>query len=164
MKLKQRPRVNYSSIYVKVSKIHLTLRNNTIFVCLIVYDIFSFHPFPVRRKTNVRYFYNSDLNLVYLTGSDDDGYVECFYLASSSSATLDLTATETIQAKLMETHAHECKDIGNVLLMLAIIDPNSTIVYYKLSLGLISLESLRDERSSSFQHRTREHFQQNLTS
>lgn len=126
-------------------------------------DYFVSHQFSVRRKTNVRYFYNADLNLVYLTGNDDKGFLECFYLAVSSSATLDLTATETIRAKLSESHAHECEHIDNVQLMLAIVDPNSTIVYYKLSIGLISLESLREERSL-FQQKTRENCQPNSTS
>lgn len=103
--------------------------------------------FLVRRKTNVKYFYNADLNLVYLTVSNSDGAVECFYLANSSSATIDLTATETIRTKLIEAHAHECIDVNKVQLMLAIVDPNTTIVYYKLTLGLISLQSLKEERT-----------------
>lgn len=78
--------------------------------------------------------------------SNADGALECFYLAISSSATIDLTATETIRMKLLEKHAHECIDANKVQLMLAIIDPNTTIVYYKLTLGSVSLDSLKVER------------------
>lgn len=146
MKHRRRLHVNYSSNYVKVLKTLTIFSNSKI----------AFHGwfwlvsiFLVRRKTNVKYFYNPDLNLVYLTVSNADGAVECFYLASSSSATLDLTATETIRAKLIAAHAHECHDVDKVQLMLAIIDPNTTIVYYKLTLGLVSLASLKEERTLS---------------
>lgn len=94
----------------------------------------------------MKYFYDADLDLVYLTVCNVNNCIECFYLASPSSATIDLTATERIRTKLLHSHGHECRDVDKVQLMFAIVDPNTTIVYYKLSLGLISLDSLRDEQ------------------
>lgn len=104
--------------------------------------------FQVRKKANVKYFYNADLDFVYLTVSNADGYIECIYLASPSSATIDLTATETIRMKLIDSHANECPDPDMVQLILAIVDPNTTIVYYKLNIGLHTLDTLKAERIS----------------
>lgn len=81
--------------------------------------------------------------------SNADGYIECFYLASPSSETIDLTVTEAIRMKLIETHAHRCSEPDLVQLMLAIIDPNTTIVYYKLNIGLVTLDTLREQRLAS---------------
>lgn len=104
--------------------------------------------FPVRKKANVKYFYNADLDFIYLTMSNADGYIGCFYLASPSSSTIDLTATEMIRMKLIGAHTNECNEPDLVQLMLAIVDPNTTIVYYKLNIGLVTLETLKESRLS----------------
>lgn len=109
------------------------------------YFIFTF---SVRKKANVKYFHNDDLGFVYLTMSNANGFIECFYLASPSSATIDLTATETIRMKLIDAHANECNDPNAVKLILAIVDPNTTIVYYKLNIGLVTFETLKEHRLS----------------
>lgn len=105
--------------------------------------------FQVRKKANVKYFYNADLDFVYLTISNADGCIECIYLASPSSATIDLTATETIRMKLINSHGNECSDPDMVQLILAIVDPNTTIVYYKLNIGLHTLDPSKANRLSA---------------
>lgn len=86
------------------------------------------------------------MDFIYLTISNADGYIECFYLARLSSATIDLTATETIRTKLVNAHSNECPESDMVQLILAIVDPNTTIVYYKLNIGLVTLDMLKKQR------------------
>lgn len=109
--------------------------------------------FSVRRKSNVKYHYSKDLDLVYLSASDESHTIEDFYLASPSNATVNVSANESIRSKLIQAHAEECCDVDKVQLILAIVDPNTTIVYYRLSLGLVSLESLQNERQSMQLHK-----------
>lgn len=97
----------------------------------------------VRKKANVRYFYDADLDFVYLTISNTDGYIECFYLVNSSNETIDLTATEAIRTKLIAAHRNECSESDEIQLILAIVDPNTTIVYYKLNIGLVTSNPLK---------------------
>lgn len=108
--------------------------------------------FSARRKPNVKYHYNADLDVVYLSASDESGIIGDFYLASPSSATVNLCATESIRSKLIQAHAQQCHDVDKVQLILAIVDSNTTIVYYRLSLGLVSMQSVQNERKSMRLH------------
>lgn len=108
----------------------------------------------MRQKSNVKYYYNSEFNLIYLTVADDVNCIESIYLASVSSARLNMTATERIRNAILKNHAHECSSPENVQLILTIIDSNTTIVYYKLTHGMISLDSILEEGKSTRSKRT----------
>lgn len=103
----------------------------------------------MRQKINVKYHYNAEYNLVYLTEASETDQVESIYLVSASSAALNVTATERTRKALLQTHAHECSCPDKVQLILAIVDSNTTVVYYKLTHGLINFDSLREERKST---------------
>lgn len=77
---------------------------------------------------------------------------------------VNLTLTEPIHKALIQTHARECSDSGNVQLILAFVDPNTTIMYYKLTPGLFSLDSQRNERKSARQRIPENEFQNPTTS
>lgn len=72
--------------------------------------------------------------------------IESIYLACTSNASINLTATETIRNTLIQRHTKEWLDADDVNMILAIVDPNTTIVYYKLTLGLINLNSLKNDQ------------------
>lgn len=72
--------------------------------------------------------------------------IESIYLACTSNASINLTATETIRNTLIQRHTKEWRDADDVNMILAIVDPNTTIVYYKLTLGLINLNSLKNDQ------------------
>lgn len=93
----------------------------------------------------MKYYYSDELNLIYLTDNNANDTIDNIYLANTSNATIDLTVTETIRNTLIKRHTHECRDPKKVNLILAIVDANTTIVYYKLTLGLISLNTLKNE-------------------
>lgn len=93
----------------------------------------------------MKYYYSDELNLIYLTDNNANDTIDNIYLANTSNASIDLTATETIRKTLIQRHTHECRDPKKVNLILAIVDANTTIVYYKLTLGLISLNTLKNE-------------------
>lgn len=94
----------------------------------------------------MKYYYCDELNLIYLTINDADDMIDSIYLACTSNATINLTATESIRNTLMQRHTKECRDANDVKLILAIVDPNTTIVYYKLTLGLVNLNSLKNDQ------------------
>lgn len=93
----------------------------------------------------MKYYYSDELNLIYLTDNNANDTIDNIYLPNTSNATINLTATETIRKTLIQRHIHECRDPEKVNLILAIVDANTTIVYYKLTLGLISLNTLKNE-------------------
>lgn len=95
--------------------------------------------------------------MIYLTTSDPNGMIGSFYIASSSSANINLSATDLIRRTLIQSHAGQCND--RVDIILALIDANTTIVYYKLSIGMIGLETL--ENQPQLPRKTTENEQQN---
>ncbi|XP_055324981.1 uncharacterized protein LOC129579202 [Sitodiplosis mosellana] len=102
----------------------------------------------VRRKLNVKYYYNAEINKIYLTATNEVGAIESVYLPIPTSATVDLTANEPIFKALFAAHVHEISDPETVQLIFAFVDPTTTIAYYKLTLGMLSLNAMKIKRRS----------------
>lgn len=99
----------------------------------------------VRRKVNVKYHYSAELNQIYLTvGNENNDAIDSFYLAIPSNKTLDLTSTKPIQTALH--HAHEIREPENVPVNLAIVDSSTTIAFYKLTLGMSNLRTMKNKK------------------
>lgn len=92
--------------------------------------------FAVRKKLNVKYYFSEEFNCIYLTASDKNDEIDSIYLPITSNASINLIATETIHRTLIQKHAHESIDADRVDFILAIVDPTTTVVYYKLTLSL----------------------------
>lgn len=97
----------------------------------------------MRRKLNVKYHYNATIKKIYLTATNEAGAIENLYLAIPTSATVDLTATKSIFKALIAAHAHEINDPASVQLIFAFVDPSTTIAYYKLTVGMLSLDLMK---------------------
>lgn len=114
-------------------------------------SVYSFSNMPrlfvtVRRKLNVKYYYNDEIKKIYVTATNEAGAINCFYLAIPTTALVDLTATEPILNALTQAHVHEISDPEKVQLIFAIVDPSTTIAYYKVSLGMLSHDALKIKR------------------
>lgn len=108
-----------------------------------------FCPLEVRRKLNVKYYYNAAFKKIYVTTTNEAGAIENLYLAIPTSATVDLTATEPIFRALITAHAQEINDPASVQLIFAFVDPSTTIAYYKLTVGMLTLDPMKVKRKSN---------------
>lgn len=80
---------------------------------------------------------------MYLTATNKAGAIDSFYLAIPTSATVNLTATEPIFKALTQAHVEEIVDSEKVELIFAFVDSSTTIAYYKLTLGILSLDTMK---------------------
>lgn len=111
----------------------------------------------------VNYHYNEELKLIYLTAprtkkrptvvKSSSQNVEMddtdIYVPTMAFNDIDLNTIETIQRTL-------CPDVHQPNVILAIVDSNSTILYYRMTNGLLDLNTLMTswkmhERRSRFQ-------------
>ncbi|XP_031639357.1 uncharacterized protein LOC116351404 [Contarinia nasturtii] len=134
--------MNYRSLQREFRSLGCTDEAQTTASCQLYIELCE-----VRRKLNVKYYYNVVIDKIYMTVSNESGdAIESFYLAIPSSKTLDLTLTEPIQKELIQAHAHEINDPENVPVSLAIVDSSTTIAFYKLILGLSSLDTMKNKK------------------
>lgn len=97
----------------------------------------------VRRVPAVSYHYNDEVKLIYLTsakgsnssGSNEDGETE-IYIPMTTFNDIDLHTIQTIQQVLGNDKQHQ----RNVII--GIVDSNSSILYYRMTDGLVDLDQL----------------------
>lgn len=109
--------------------------------------------FPAKKLTGVSYHYNAALKLIYLVGPSvkkDSSEVESSHRVGEAGDTdiyvpalafndINLHTIETIQRTLS-------KDNYRPNIILAIVDANSTILYYRITNGLLDLDDFATNR------------------
>lgn len=105
---------------------------------------FKFHNFYlflflVRRKHYVNHYYNEAMNLIYLISSGVNNDINEIYLPQPATVEINLIKLEIIRNAIIDEHHNKWTDLNTINFNLAIVDPNTTIIYYKLEKGLVDI-------------------------
>lgn len=101
----------------------------------------------VRRKSNVKYYQHNQSDRMYLMANDDNRICD-IYVPIPAAVDINLAEMAALEKSILAEHQIDPANFDGINFNLAIVDPNTTIVYYKLSSGLFDINSSQVVRKS----------------